>query len=55
LKEDAALGIVLSVFFGAGTAMLGVVQQMRTGHAAGLEAFIYGKTASMVTRDVSSQ
>ncbi len=51
LKEDAALGIVLSVFFGAGVAVLGVVQQMQTGHAAGLEAFIYGKTASMVSND----
>ena len=51
LKEDAALGIVLSVFFGAGIAVLGVVQQMKTGHAAGLESFIYGKTASMVAAD----
>ena len=47
LKEDAALGIVLSVFFGAGVAILGVIQQMEAGHAAGLEGFIYGKTASM--------
>ncbi len=51
IKEDAALGIVLSVFFGAGVAVLGVAQQMRTGHAAGLEGFIYGKTASMVPLD----
>jgi manganese/zinc/iron transport system permease protein len=51
VKEDAALGIVLGVFFGAGVAVLGVAQQMRTGHAAGLEAFIYGKTASMVPLD----
>ncbi|KAA5540534.1 iron chelate uptake ABC transporter family permease subunit [Roseiconus nitratireducens] len=51
LKEDAALGIVLSVFFGAGVALLGVIQQMETGHAAGLESFIYGKTASMRAAD----
>ena len=51
LKEDTALGIVLSVFFGAGVAILGVVQQMETGHAAGLEGFIYGKTASMRAAD----
>jgi manganese/zinc/iron transport system permease protein len=51
LKEDAALGIVLSVFFGAGIAVLGVAQQMQTGHAAGLEAFIYGKAASMGALD----
>ncbi len=51
IKEDAALGIVLSVFFGGGVAILGIVQQTKTGHAAGLEAFIYGKTASIVVND----
>jgi manganese/zinc/iron transport system permease protein len=51
LKEDAALGIVLSVFFGAGVAVLGVIQKMGTGSAAGLEGFIYGKTASMLSSD----
>lgn len=51
LKEDAALGIILSVFFGAGIALLGIVQQTQTGHAAGLESFIYGKTATMVAGD----
>ncbi len=51
LKEDTALGIVLSVFFGAGIAILGVIQQMEAGHAAGLEGFIYGKTASMRASD----
>ena len=51
LKEDTALGAVLSVFFGAGIALLGVIQQMKEGHAAGLESFIYGKTASMGSND----
>ncbi len=51
LKEDAALGIVLSVFFGFGVAILGIIQKMSTGHAAGLESFIYGKTASMLAAD----
>jgi len=51
LKEDTALGVVLSVFFGAGVAALGVVQQMQSGSAAGLESFIYGKAASMVVTD----
>jgi manganese/zinc/iron transport system permease protein len=51
IKEDAALGIVLSVFFGLGVAILGVIQNMGSGSAAGLESFIYGKTASMLRSD----
>jgi manganese/zinc/iron transport system permease protein len=51
LKEDTALGIVLSVFFGAGVAVLGVAQRMGEGHSAGLESFIYGKAASLVAAD----
>lgn len=51
LKEDTALGIVLSVFFGTGIVILSVVQTMPTGNAAGLTSFIYGKTASMLASD----
>lgn len=51
IKDDAAMGIVLSVFYGAGVAILGVIQKMPEGSAAGLESFIYGKTASMVMSD----
>jgi manganese/zinc/iron transport system permease protein len=39
------------VFFGIGIALLGIIQRMKTGHAAGLESFIYGKTASMLASD----
>lgn len=53
LRQDAALGIVLSVFFGAGVALLGISQQMPDGAAAGLETFIYGKTASMKRSDAT--
>ncbi len=35
LKEDAALGIVLSVFFGLGVAVLGVIQSLGLGQAPG--------------------
>lgn len=51
IKEDSAMGIVLSVFFGAGIALLGIAQRMPQGHSAGLESFIYGKTASMLASD----
>lgn len=53
LKEDVALGVVLSVSFGLGVALLGVIQTMRQGNAAGLESFIYGKTASMLASDAA--
>ena len=53
LKQDAALGIVLSAFFGLGVALLGIIQKSKTGHAAGLESFIYGKTASMLAADAA--
>jgi len=51
IKEDAALAIVLSVFFGLGVSIFGIIQKMNTGHAAGLQSFIYGKTASMLAAD----
>ncbi len=51
IKDDAAMGIVLSVFFGVGVAVLGLVQSMPDASAAGLETFIYGKAASMVLQD----
>ncbi len=51
VKEDAALAIVLSVFFGLGVAILGLVQKSRHGSAAGLESFVFGKTASMLAAD----
>jgi manganese/zinc/iron transport system permease protein len=51
LKDDAALAIVLSVFFGAGIAMLSAIQQLPGGQAAGLERLIYGNPASMTASD----
>jgi manganese/zinc/iron transport system permease protein len=52
LKDDAAMGLVLSVFFGFGVALLGMIQSLPQASMAGLERFIYGKTASMVNDDV---
>ena len=51
LKDDAAMGIVLSVFFGIGAALIGMIQNMQSASAAGLESFIYGKPASIVMVD----
>jgi len=52
IKEDAAIGIVLSVFFGGGIVLLRLIQNQPGGNRAGLDSYIYGKAASMVLSDV---
>ncbi len=51
-KEDAAIGIVLSTFFGAGIVLLTLVQRNATGNQAGLDKFLFGETAGMRGSDV---
>jgi manganese/zinc/iron transport system permease protein len=51
LKDDAAIGIVLSVLFGLGLCLLRLATEMPSGNAAGLNGFIFGKAASMVASD----
>ncbi|NQY61627.1 metal ABC transporter permease [Cognatishimia sp.] len=48
LAEDAAIGAVLSVFFGFGIVLLTIVQTMSSGRQAGLESFLLGSTAGML-------
>lgn len=47
LTEDAAIGAVLSVFFGVGVLLLSVVQELPAANAAGLKGFLFGQTAAM--------
>lgn len=51
LGEDAAIGAVLSVFFGFGIVLLTVIQTMTAGRQAGLESFLLGSTAGMLYSD----
>ena len=51
LGEDAAIGAVLSVFFGFGVVILTVIQTMTAGRQAGLEGFLLGSTAGMLRSD----
>lgn len=53
IKEDAAIGIVLSVFFGAGIVLSGLIQRSGSaGAQAGIDSFILGQTAGMVRSDL---
>jgi manganese/zinc/iron transport system permease protein len=51
LKDDAAIGIVLSVFFGLGICLLRLASELPEGSASGLGGFIFGKAASMIAQD----
>lgn len=51
LAEDAAIGAVLSVFFGFGVVLLTVIQSLNAGRQAGLEGFLLGSTAGMLRAD----
>lgn len=53
IKDDAAIGVVLSVFFGAGVVLSRLIQnRTTTGSAAGLDSYILGKTAGMIRQDL---
>lgn len=52
LRHDAALGIVLSVFFGLGIVLLTYIQQQPDGNQAGIDRFLFGQAASLVNSDV---
>ncbi|MBN2477165.1 MAG: metal ABC transporter permease [Pirellulales bacterium] len=52
-REDAALGIVLSTFFGAGIVLSSIIQHRPDGGAkAGLESYIYGQAVGMNRQDL---
>jgi manganese/zinc/iron transport system permease protein len=48
LKEDAAIGVVLSVFFGFGVVLLTVVQALPSGNQAGIASYLLGSAAGML-------
>ncbi|MED4603952.1 iron chelate uptake ABC transporter family permease subunit, partial [Paenibacillus validus] len=52
IKQDSALGIVLSVFFGVGIVLLTKIQHGGSGNQSGLDKFLFGQAASMVLSDV---
>jgi manganese/zinc/iron transport system permease protein len=52
IKEDSALGIIISVFFGFGIVLLTYIQHNGAGNQSGLDDFIFGQAASMVASDV---
>lgn len=52
IKYDAALGLVLSVFFGFGLVLLQILQRQPNAAQAGLETYLFGQAAALLQRDV---
>ena len=52
VKEDSAMGIVLSVFFGIGIVLLTYIQKMPYGNQSGLDKFLFGQAATLMPEDV---
>jgi manganese/zinc/iron transport system permease protein len=52
IKQDSALGIILTVFFGFGIVLLTQIQHSDSGNQSGLDKFLFGQAASMVQSDV---
>ncbi len=52
IKDDTALGLVLSVFFGFGLMLLTFVQRQPDATQAGLDKFLFGQAAALLERDV---
>lgn len=52
VKEDSALGIVLSGFFGLGLMLLTWIQRHPDAGQAGLETYLFGQAATLVAGDL---
>jgi manganese/zinc/iron transport system permease protein len=52
IKEDTAIGLVLSVFFGIGIFLLTIIQKSGNAAQSGLDSFLFGKAASLVAADL---
>ncbi|GAB3196087.1 manganese/zinc/iron transport system permease protein [Pontibacter aydingkolensis] len=52
IKEDTAIGLVLSVFFGVGILLLTAIQHSGNAAQSGLDKFLFGKAASLVGEDL---
>lgn len=52
IKTDAAMGMILSSFFGLGIVLLTMIQQGGNGNQSGLDKFLFGQAAALSSADV---
>lgn len=54
IKEDAAQGVILAVFFGLGMALLSWVIRQPGSEHSGLDKFLFGQAAATIASDVEA-
>jgi len=54
IKEDAALGIVLSAFFGFGVLLLTFISRRNDANQAGLDKYLFGQAATLTAEDTGA-
>ncbi|MGO1671865.1 MAG: metal ABC transporter permease [Sphingobacterium sp.] len=52
IKKDAAIGLVLSVFFALGIVLMTYIQQSGNAAQSGMDRFIFGKAATLIGSDL---
>lgn len=52
IKTDAAMGMILSSFFGLGIVLLTIIQKSGSGNQSGLDKFLFGQAAALSGTDV---
>ena len=53
IRSDAAIGVVLSVFFSLGIVLLTAIAARDDANQAGLERYLFGQAAGLVEADVA--
>lgn len=53
LKEDAAMGLVLSSFYAIGICLIGMIQRLPSGNKSGIDKFLFGQAAAMNGHDIT--
>ncbi len=53
LKEDAAMGLVLSSFFAIGMCLFKMIERLPSGSKSGLDKFFFGQAAALTEGDVA--
>ncbi len=53
LKEDSAMGLVLSSFYAVGVCLIGMIQGLPTGNKSGIDKFLFGQAAALNGGDIA--